>query len=97
MGLTGQRNSERKNFSSKVLKIELSGPNRSHFGILDLPGIFGSAIGDLKEEDIHAVEKMVISYMKKRENIIMWVTFLMLYWDVKTDCSSAVLPTPLMT
>lgn len=71
MGLTNQREGRRKNFSSKVLKIEMSGPNRSHFGILDVPGIFGSAIGDLTEEDMHGVERMAVSYMRKPENIIM--------------------------
>jgi hypothetical protein len=59
-----------RNFSSKVLKIELSGPGRSHFGILDLPGIFGAATGPITNRDREGVDKMVIAYMQQPENII---------------------------
>jgi hypothetical protein len=69
MGLSGETARERKNFSSKVLKIELSGPSRSHFGILDLPGIFGA--GNTTDEERDGVRVMVESYMKGPQNIIM--------------------------
>jgi hypothetical protein len=63
--------SPRHNYSSKVLKIELSGPNRLHFGILDVPGIFLTAIGDVTEADRNGVTQMVTAYMKKPQNIVM--------------------------
>lgn len=71
MGITTRKEGEPKNFSSKVLKIELSGPGRSHFGILDLPGIFGAATGDVTEEERIGVDKLVTAYMQRPENIIM--------------------------
>ena len=46
-----------KNFSSKVLKIELEGPNRSYFGILDVPGIFRAKTVGITEEERKGVEK----------------------------------------
>jgi hypothetical protein len=60
-----------KNFSSQVLKIELSGPTRSHFGILDVPGIFSVPLYGTTAQEMAGVTKMVTSYMKKSENIIM--------------------------
>lgn len=71
MGISGRKEGNQKNFSSKVLKIELSGPRRSHFGILDLPGIFGAATGPITKDEREGVDKMVIAYMEKPENIIM--------------------------
>ena len=71
MGISGGKRESKKNFSSKVLKIELSGPGRSHFGILDLPGIFGAATGPITAEEREGVDKMVIAYMQRPENIIM--------------------------
>jgi len=71
MGITSNGTSEDRNYSSKVLKIELSGPNRSHFGILDLPGVFNAEIGGVSRREKDGVTKMVTSYMNKPENIIM--------------------------
>jgi hypothetical protein len=70
MGISGGKIGSR-NFSSKVLKIELSGPGRSHFGILDLPGIFGAATGPITPGEREGVDKMVTAYMQRPENIIM--------------------------
>ena len=64
--------SEDRNFSSDVLKIELSGPKRSHFAILDLPGIFTNRLKDgVSKREMAGVTSLVTSYMKKPENIIM--------------------------
>lgn len=62
---------KRKNFSSDVLRIELLGPNRSHFGILDVPGIFHTITNTVTKEDMRRVDAMVTSHMKKPENVIM--------------------------
>jgi hypothetical protein len=70
MGIS-TRKGGKKNFSSKVLKIELSGPGRSHFGILDLPGIFGAATRNVTEDERIGVDKLVTAYMQRPENIIM--------------------------
>lgn len=71
MGITSSGGSDGQNFSSMVLRIELRGPDRSHFGILDLPGIFLSAVGDVKKHEIAGVTALVSSYMERKENIIM--------------------------
>ena len=71
MGINSPRGSENRNFSSKVLKIELTGPKRSHFGILDVPGVFSSTTRGVTDEEMNGVTRMVTSYMKKPENIIM--------------------------
>ncbi|TVY40800.1 Dynamin-A [Lachnellula subtilissima] len=73
MGIKSNGTSEDRNYSSKVLKIELSGPNRSHFGILDLPGVFNAEIGGVSRREKDGVTKMVTSYMNKPENIIICV------------------------
>ncbi len=62
---------KRKNFSSDVLRIELHGPNRSHFGILDVPGIFHAVTDTVTKEDMRRVTAMVTSHMKQPENVIM--------------------------
>jgi hypothetical protein len=71
MGIRPQDRTGRKNFSSKVLKIELAGPNRSHFGILDVPGIFRAKRTGVTDQEMRGVAELVTSYMKKKENIIM--------------------------
>jgi hypothetical protein len=71
MGIGSPLSSEDKNYSSQVLKIELSGPKRSHFAILDLPGIFSSRRDGVSKREMEGVTRMVTSYMQKPENIIM--------------------------
>ena len=73
MGIKDGGRPKNKNFSSSVLNIELEGPTRSHFGILDVPGIFHALTNGVTEEEKKQVKKMVISHMKKPENIIMHV------------------------
>ena len=61
-------------FSEDTLKIEVQGPNRSHFAILDLPGNFQSITGDLTEQDMVAVKNMVKRQMSRRESLIVYVS-----------------------
>jgi hypothetical protein len=65
--------SHSKQFSSMVLKIEISGPDRSHFGILDIPGLYSNPRNNtsLARQEMLGVRRMVTSYMEKKENIIM--------------------------
>ena len=71
MGISAEGSSGQRNFSSKVLKIELSGPTRSHFGILDLPGIFSATTKGISPKEKAGVTEIVTEYMKKKENVIM--------------------------
>ena len=60
-----------RNFSDDVLKIEISGPDRSYFSILDVPGVFQSITNNLTQKDKSGVEGMVSSYMASKQSIIM--------------------------
>ncbi|KAI4092024.1 MAG: hypothetical protein LQ344_003678 [Seirophora lacunosa] len=59
-----------RNFSSDVLKVEISGPDRSYFSILDVPGIFQSLTKGLTSSEKDGVRNMVASYMKPKHSII---------------------------
>ncbi|KAF4453029.1 hypothetical protein F53441_4260 [Fusarium austroafricanum] len=72
MGLRTGLGEDRKNFVAEVLKIELSGPNRSYFSILDLPGTFQNASA-VNETDQAKVESMVKAYMNNEDNIVICV------------------------
>ena len=61
----------RQNFSSDVLKIEISGLDRSNYSIIDIPGVFQSPIDGLSDKEEKGVKEMVESYMKSKQNIIM--------------------------
>ncbi|KAK2014536.1 vacuolar sorting protein VPS1 [Colletotrichum eremochloae] len=60
-----------KNFATQVLRIELSGPSRSHFSVLDVPGIHYTQGINQHEED--GVKKMVEEYMRQPANIVICV------------------------
>jgi len=60
----------RKNFALEVLKVEISGPTRSHFSILDIPGIFSYDF-NVRDGEMAGVQTMVAEYMKQPENIVM--------------------------
>ncbi|KAL8959632.1 MAG: hypothetical protein Q9193_003534 [Seirophora villosa] len=62
-----------RNFSSDVLKVEISGPDRSYFSILDVPGIFQSLTKGLTSSEKDGVRNMVASYMKPKHSIIVCV------------------------
>lgn len=60
-----------KNFSGDILKIEISGPGRSHFSILDVPGVFQSLTQDLTKEEKEGVTRMVSWFMTPKQSVIM--------------------------
>ncbi|KAL2054121.1 hypothetical protein ABVK25_005660 [Lepraria finkii] len=70
---TSQAQREEINFSDNILKVEISGPDRSHFSILDVPGIFHSLTRRLTKKDKEGVDKMVKGYMKSKQSIIICV------------------------
>lgn len=63
----------KRNFSNDVLKVEISGPNRSYFSILDLPGIFQSLTKGLTEVEKFGVRNLSTSYMTSKQSVIMQV------------------------
>ncbi len=61
---------ECQNFSNDILKIEISGPTRSYFSIVDVPGVFQSLTKDLTESEKIGVKDMVASYMSRKQSVI---------------------------
>lgn len=61
-----------RNFNKDVLKIEISGPSRSYFSILDVPGIFQSVTGDLTQKEMKGVKRMVEQFMMPQQSVLMY-------------------------
>ncbi|KAH7008588.1 P-loop containing nucleoside triphosphate hydrolase protein [Ilyonectria destructans] len=72
IGIRHGKNEDSNNFAAEVLKVELSGPNRPYFSILDLPGLFNSTYS-VKTADGEKVEEMIVKYMQKPENTVICV------------------------
>ncbi|WDK19490.1 vacuolar sorting protein VPS1 [Colletotrichum graminicola] len=72
MGIRRGQGVHAKNFATQVLRVELSGPTRSHFSILDVPGIFSYA-HDVNEHEEDGVKLMVEEYMRQPANIVICV------------------------
>jgi len=71
MGIRTESEKGERNFSDDVLKIEIAGPHRSHFSILDVPGLFQSLTKDLTDSEKNGVRSMVESYIGSNQSIIM--------------------------
>ncbi|KAK2752487.1 dynamin gtpase [Colletotrichum kahawae] len=72
MGVRRGKGKGKKNFATQVLRIELSGPSRSHFSILDVPGLISNAVA-VNEYEMKAVNRMIDDYMKQPANIVICV------------------------
>ncbi|KAK4443144.1 P-loop containing nucleoside triphosphate hydrolase protein [Podospora aff. communis PSN243] len=72
MGLNPGTGEKNKNFAVEVLKVEISGPRRPHFSILDIPGTINNA-SNLRRGEKPGISKMVAEYMKQPENIVICV------------------------
>ena len=62
-----------KNFSSDVLRIELSGSEQPHLTLVDLPGLFESGNLEQSEDDAKVVKTLVLGYMTNPRSIILAV------------------------
>jgi hypothetical protein len=60
----------KKNFATEVVKVQISGPNRTEFSILDIPGIVNNS-ADMNEREKEGIYEMAMEYMRRPENIIM--------------------------
>ncbi|EQB57147.1 vacuolar sorting protein VPS1 [Colletotrichum gloeosporioides Cg-14] len=72
MGIRRGKGKGMKNFATQVLRIELSGPSRSHFSILDVPGLISNAHA-VNEYEMKAVNKMIDDYIRQPANIVICV------------------------
>ncbi|KAI2633290.1 dynamin family protein [Xylaria nigripes] len=62
-----------KAFSKDLLRVEISGPDRPHLTIVDLPGLIHSETKQQSADDVELVQEVVTSYMKKPRSIILAV------------------------
>jgi len=71
MGLNPGTGVKNKNFAVEVLRVEISGPGRPYFSILDIPGTINNE-SSLRPGEKLGISDMVTEYMKQPENIIMY-------------------------
>ncbi|KAF7587606.1 hypothetical protein BBP40_007005 [Aspergillus hancockii] len=60
-------------FSNDLLRVEVSGPDRPHLTIADLPGLIHSETKQQSAADVALVQDVVQSYMKEPRSIIIAV------------------------
>lgn len=60
-------------FSNDILRIEVSGPDRPHLTIVDLPGLIHSENKHQSASDVQLIKDVVRSYMKESRSIILAV------------------------
>lgn len=60
-------------FSNDVLRVEISGPDRPHLSIVDLPGLIHSENKLQTAADVELVLELIKSYMANRRSIILAV------------------------
>ena len=62
-----------KAFSKDLLRVEVSGPDRPHLTIVDLPGLIHSETKQQSASDVELVQDVVRSYMKAPRSVILAV------------------------
>ncbi|KAI9774215.1 MAG: hypothetical protein M1839_001761 [Geoglossum umbratile] len=62
-----------KAFSKDLLRVEVSGPDRPHLTIVDLPGLIHSETKHQSASDVELVQDVVQAYMKEPRSIILAV------------------------
>ncbi|CAI6238074.1 unnamed protein product [Periconia digitata] len=60
-------------FSKDLLRIEISGPDRPHLTVVDLPGLIHSGTKQQSASDIGLVKDVVKSYMEEPRSIVLAV------------------------
>lgn len=73
MGLNDNDTGSPRAFSRDVLSIEISGPNRPHLTLVDLPGLIHAENKMQSKEDIEIIQGLVDDYIKENRTIIMAV------------------------
>ncbi|KAK7928604.1 hypothetical protein PG985_005602 [Apiospora marii] len=71
-------------FSNDILRVEISGPNRPHLTIVNLPGLIHSETKQQVSSDVDLIQDVVTSFMKKPRSIILAVV------SVKNDFANQV-------
>ncbi|KAF2158470.1 hypothetical protein M409DRAFT_71632 [Zasmidium cellare ATCC 36951] len=58
-------------FTDDVLRVDISGPDRPHLTIVDLPGLIHSHSKTQSAEDVHLVQTLVQRYMESSRSIVL--------------------------
>lgn len=62
-----------KAFAKDILRVEITGPDRPHLTIVDLPGLIHSGTKDQPSSDVQLIKDVVQSYMREPRCIILAV------------------------
>lgn len=62
-----------KTFSKDLLRVEITGPERSHLTIVDLPGLIHSPTKSQTDDDVKLIKSVVRRYMKEPRSVILAV------------------------
>ncbi|KAF3064888.1 Interferon-induced GTP-binding protein Mx1 [Daldinia childiae] len=62
-----------KTFSKDRLRVEITGPDRPHLTIIDMPGLIHSGMKSQSPADVKLVRQVVKNYMKQSRSIILAV------------------------
>jgi hypothetical protein len=62
-----------KAFSKDLLRVKVSGPNRPHLTIIDLPGLIHSETKQQSASNVELVQDVVQAYIKEPRSIILAV------------------------
>ncbi|KAK1143992.1 hypothetical protein N8T08_005901 [Aspergillus melleus] len=62
-----------KAFSNDILRVEISGPDRPHLTIVDLPGLIHSETKQQSAADVQLVQNVVQTYMRQPRSVILAV------------------------
>ncbi|KAG8158786.1 hypothetical protein KVR01_011229 [Diaporthe batatas] len=62
-----------KTFSRDLLRIEITGPERSHLTIVDLPGLIHFPTKSQTDDDVGMIKDVVKKYMKESRSVILAV------------------------
>lgn len=62
-----------KTFSKDILRVEITGPDRPHLTIVDLPGLIHSETKHQSASDVELIQEVIQGYMKEPRCIILSV------------------------
>jgi hypothetical protein len=62
-----------KAFCKDLLRVEITGPDRPHLTIVDLPGLIHSETKNQTASDVELIQEVVQAYMKEPRSVILAV------------------------
>ncbi|KAI6753918.1 hypothetical protein HG530_013094 [Fusarium avenaceum] len=69
IGIKKGSGQQKKNFVPDIVRVDLWGPNRSLFNILDLPGLVNSSV-NINKSEMAGTHRLAIQYIKNPKNTV---------------------------